>query len=169
MTKINKADEIEVRKWLKATDHAQRKSKPRDPDEAQGLTAIWANRFLNDDEKAAFEEIFAELSGDFDTAKNVDRLQIELVASFMIKLGRARQLNDVMAMEHIDRIVRAHLKCLKATRIDRMGTKPTETVAEVGQGTPANWAADLVARRKGRQEPEMPKTPTIQAKPTKRK
>lgn len=169
MTKINKADEIEVRKWLKATDHASRQPKARDPDEAQSLAAIWANRFLSDDEKAAFEEIYAELSADFETATSVDRLQIELVASYMIKLGRARQLNDVMAMEHIDRIVRAHLKCLKATRIDRMGTKPTEAVSEVGQGTPANWAADLVARRKDRQEPEMPETSTIQAKSPKRK
>jgi len=74
-----------------------------------------------------------------------------LAAASFIHLGRAIEADDVEAAERIDRMLRCHLKDLKATKTTREGNGPSQ------QGTtPAEWATELLERvaRKKREQGE---------------
>jgi len=73
--------------------------------------------------------------------KSSDFMQVELVAVYFLKLGRAQEAGDWDAAERLDRMIRCHLKDLKATKIAREG--------EAGSGpetTPAEWATALLEK-----------------------
>jgi len=68
---------------------------------------IYANRFLSDEEKALFDSIISQLYQDFVFNKSSDFIQVELVAVYFLKLGRAQEAGDYEAAERLDRMIRA--------------------------------------------------------------
>jgi hypothetical protein len=119
---------------------------------------IYADRFLSPEEKPIFEAIIAQLYEDFVFNKSSDFIQVELVAVYFLKLGRAQEAGDWEAAERLDRMIRCHMKDLKTTKITREGTEPSEP-----QTTPAEWATALLeklaeAEKSGKSEAEPEKT-----------
>ena len=102
---------------------------------------IYADRFLTPDEKPLFDAIIAQLHEDFVFNKSSDFIQVELVAVYFLKLGRAQEAGDWEAAERLDRMIRCHMKDLKTTKITREGTEPVES-----QTTPAEWATALLEK-----------------------
>lgn len=105
------------------------------------IHGIWANQCLDESEREQFREIMASLFNDFEFNKSSDFLQAELVGIYSVKLVRAQMNGDVDAAEKLDRMIRAHLKDLKATKIVREGDTPTGP-----QTTPAEWATALLEK-----------------------
>lgn len=66
---------------------------------------------------------------------------MELVAVYFLKLGRAYAIVDWEGAEKLDRMIRCHLKDLKATKIAR-----ERDVAQGQATTPAEWATALVEK-----------------------
>ena len=119
---------------------------------------IYADRFLSPEEKPIFEAIIAQLYEDFVFNKSSDFIQVELVAVYFLKLGRAQEAGDWEAAERLDRMIRCHMKDLKTTKITREGTEPAGA-----QTTPAEWATALLeklaeAEKKAESEAEPVKT-----------
>ena len=104
---------------------------------------IYANRFLSDDEKSLFHGIVEQLYKDFTFNGSSDFVQVELVALYQIRLARALENGDTRAAERFDRMIRAHLRDLKATKNVREGNGPREL-----ETTPAEWAASLLEKLK---------------------
>ena len=77
---------------------------------------IYADRFLKPDEKPVFDSIIAHLQGEFELNRSSDFIQIELVAVFLMRLGRAYETGDWDAVEKLDRMVRCHLKDLRTAK-----------------------------------------------------
>lgn len=102
---------------------------------------IYANRFLSPEERPIFDAIIAQLHEDFVFNKSSDFIQVELVAVYFLKLGRAQEAGDWEAAERLDRMIRCHMKDLKTTKITREGAEPTES-----QTTPAEWATALLEK-----------------------
>ena len=102
---------------------------------------IYADRFLSPEERPLFETIIGQLYQDFVFNKSSDFMQVELVAVYFLKLGRAQEAGDWEAAERLDRMIRCHLKDLKATKIAREGDIPTGP-----QTTPAEWATALLEK-----------------------
>ena len=102
---------------------------------------IYADRFLSPEERPLFETIIGQLYQDFVFNKSSDFMQVELVAVYFLKLGRAQESGDWDAAEKLDRMIRCHLKDLKATKIAREGeaSRGPET-------TPAEWATALLEK-----------------------
>ncbi|MEN6521128.1 MAG: hypothetical protein ABFD46_08270 [Armatimonadota bacterium] len=102
---------------------------------------IYADRFLSPEEKPLFDAIIAQLHEDFVFNKSSDFMQVELVAVYFLKLGRAQEAGDWDAAERLDRMIRCHLKDLKATKIAREGEEP-----KGAETTPAEWATALLEK-----------------------
>lgn len=102
---------------------------------------IYANRFLSEEERPIFDAIIAQLHEDFVFNKSSDFIQVELVAVYFLKLGRAQEIGDWEAAERLDRMIRCHMKDLKTTKLTREGTEPIES-----QTTPAEWATALLEK-----------------------
>jgi len=102
---------------------------------------IFANKFLNEEEKPLFQGIITKLYADFVFNKSSDFIQVELVAIYFLKLGRAQEAGDWDNAEKIDRMIRCHLKDLKATKIAREGDQPKGP-----ESTPADWATSLLEK-----------------------
>ncbi|MCL5104958.1 MAG: hypothetical protein M1133_12710 [Armatimonadetes bacterium] len=100
---------------------------------------IYANRFLSEEEKPLFFSIVDQLHQDFVFNNSSDFLQVELVAVLYLKFARAVEAGDADAAEKFDRMLRAHLRDLKATKITREGTE-----ARGDETTPAEWATSLL-------------------------
>ena len=133
----NAASEQEVRKAAKA-----RTGKGAAPGNQNSLVhGIYADRFLSPEERPLFEAIIGQLYQDFVFNKSSDFMQVELVAVYFLKLGRAQEAGDWDAAERLDRMIRCHLKDLKATKIAREGeaSRGPET-------TPAEWATALLEK-----------------------
>lgn len=90
---------------------------------------------------------------DFALNDSSDVIAVEAMAMAFIRYGRAMKEGNADAAEKLDRIVRSHLKDLKATKVAREGGAPTLKT------TPAEWAtqlledvkaADKAARKGGR-------------------
>jgi len=137
---LNKKDDLHLDRWQRNSG-AKRKYGPPEGNLNSMRHGIYANRFLADDEKPLFETIIAQLYQDFVFNKSSDFMQVELVAVYFLKLGRAQEAGDWDAAEKLDRMIRCHLKDLKATKIAREGeaTKGPET-------TPAEWATALLKK-----------------------
>ncbi|MHB9036966.1 MAG: hypothetical protein ACYC64_09875 [Armatimonadota bacterium] len=103
---------------------------------------ILADRTLSADERPLFDGIIEQLYRDFTFNESSDFLQVELIGIYQLKLARAIQAGDSRVAESLDRMIRAHLRDLKATKNLRDdGPKGLET-------TPAQWAASLVEKFK---------------------
>jgi hypothetical protein len=100
---------------------------------------IFANRFLSEEEKPLFESIIGQLYQDFVFNKSSDFMQVELVAVYFLKLGRAQEAGDWEAAERLDRMIRCHMKDLKTTKIAREGEQPKGP-----ETSPAEWATALL-------------------------
>ncbi|MCE5314029.1 MAG: hypothetical protein ABFD49_07140 [Armatimonadota bacterium] len=120
---------------------------------------IYADRFLTPEEKPVFDAIIAQLHEDFVFNKSSDFIQVELVAVYFLKLGRAQEAGDYEAAERLDRMIRCHLKDLKTTKITREGTEPSEP-----QTTPAEWATALLEKLREAKENEVTDSEQLEEK-----
>lgn len=102
---------------------------------------IYADRFLSPEERVIFDAIILQLHQDFVFNKSSDFMQVELVAVYFLKLERAQEAGDWEAAERLDRMIRCHLKDLKATKIAREGEEP-----KGAETTPAEWATALLEK-----------------------
>lgn len=136
---IGERDAEELDQW-------RRNSGARRPGAPRGNTnnlqhGVYANRFLSPEEKPIFDAIIDQLHEDFVFNKSSDFMQVELVAVYFLKLGRAQEAGDWDAAERLDRMIRCHLKDLKATKIAREGEEPKGP-----ETTPAEWATALLEK-----------------------
>lgn len=100
---------------------------------------IFASRILSGEEKELFDAIIHKLYGDFQFNKSSDYLQVELIGIYSVKLMRAQVAGDADTSEKLDRMIRAHMRDLKATKISREGEQPAQP-----QTSPAEWASALL-------------------------
>lgn len=115
---------------------------------------IYADRFLTPEERQLFDAIITQLHEDFVFNKSSDFMQVELVAVYFLKLERAQEAGDWDAAERLDRMIRCHLKDLKATKIAREGEEPKGP-----QSTPAEWASSLLDKWAESQKPKRQRKP----------
>ena len=106
---------------------------------------VYANKFLAKEERSLFNCIIKQLYQDFEFNKSSDFMQVELVAVYFLKLGRALDAGDSEAAERLDRMIRSHLKDLKATKIAREG----EATSKGPETSPADWATALLEKMAG--------------------
>jgi len=100
---------------------------------------VYANRFLGDEDRPLFDALISKLRADFKFNESSDFIQVELVAMYFLKLGRAQESGDWDIAQKIDQMLRGHLKDLKATKIAREGDEPRGP-----ETTPAEWASSLL-------------------------
>ncbi|MHB9038902.1 MAG: hypothetical protein ACYC64_19865 [Armatimonadota bacterium] len=100
---------------------------------------IYADRFLAAEERPIFDSIITQLYEDFVFNKSSDFIQVELVAVYFLKLGRAHEAGDWEVAERLDRMIRCHMRDLKTTKISREGTEAMGV-----ETTPAEWATSLL-------------------------
>ena len=100
---------------------------------------VYANRFLSDEDRPLFDALIAKLRADFKFNESSDFIQVELVAMYFLKLGRAQESGDWDIAQKIDQMLRGHLKDLKATKIAREGDEPRGP-----ESSPAEWASSLL-------------------------
>lgn len=129
-------------------------SEQRGPGAPDGNTnnlqhGMYANRFLSDEERPLFDAVIAKLRADFKFNESSDFIQVELVAIYFLKLGRAQESGDWDTAQKIDQMLRCHLKDLKATKIAREGEEPKGP-----ETTPAEWASSLLERWTESQKPK---------------
>ena len=99
---------------------------------------IYANRFLSDEERSLFHTIVEQLYKNFTFNDSSDFTQVELVALYQIRLARALESGDTRDAERFDRMIRAHLRDLNATKNLR------DNAPKEPETTPAEWATALV-------------------------
>lgn len=116
---------------------------------------IYADRFLSAEEKPLFDAIITQLHEDFVFNKSSDFMQVELVAVYFLKLGRAQEAGDWDAAERLDRMIRCHLKDLKTTKITREGVEPKGP-----ETTPAEWATALLEKLADAEKSDQDKSET---------
>ena len=148
--RIGKHDAGQLDRWhrnaasqpeIRAAAKDQTRTIAREGNQNSLVHGIYADRFLAPDERPLFEAIIGQLYQDFVFNKSSDFMQVELVAVYFLKLGRAQEAGDWDAAERLDRMIRCHLKDLKATKIAREGEVPS------GPGTtPAEWATALLEK-----------------------
>jgi hypothetical protein len=139
-TEIGLRDRDGIDRWKRNAEPANKGGAPEGNTNAL-KHGIYADRFLSPKEKPIFEAIIAQLYEDFVFNKSSDFIQVELVAVYFLKLGRAQEAEDWEAAERLDRMIRCHLKDLKATKISREGERPKGP-----ETTPAEWATSLLER-----------------------
>jgi hypothetical protein len=124
----------------------------------------YANRLLSDEEQVLFDALITQLHADFKFNESSDFIQVELVAIYFVKLRRAQEAEDWDAAEKLDRMLRNHLKDLKATKIAREGEQPKgpeTTLAEWASAMLQQWEQNQKrkrAPRKGAAVAEVEKT-----------
>ena len=115
---------------------------------------VYANRFLGDEDRPLFDALISKLRADFKFNESSDFIQVELVAMYFLKLGRAQESGDWDIAQKIDQMLRGHLKDLKATKIAREGDEPRGP-----ETTPAEWASSLLQQWDEAQKPKRPRKP----------
>ncbi|CAM2066738.1 hypothetical protein SCOR_15265 [Sulfidibacter corallicola] len=138
---LSKSDLADLKAWQKNSDVQVGPGAPKG--NANALkSGIFSNKVLDPDELKLYRAIIDALNEDFTFNRSSDRLQCELVGVNYVKLARAFAAGDFENAERIDRMVRYHLKDLKATKSAREG----ETTKNEPQTTPAEWATALLER-----------------------
>jgi hypothetical protein len=79
---------------------------------------IYANRFFSEEEQAVYESVIGSLRDDYPFNESSDFIQVELVAIYFLKLGRAMEHKDYYAAQKLDSMLRGHLKDLKRMKED---------------------------------------------------
>ena len=139
-TQIGERDAEELDQWRRNTETQRGPGAPRG-NKNNLQHGIYANRFLSPEEKPLFDALIEQLHEDFVFNKSSDFIQVELVAVYFLKLGRAQEAGDWESAERLDRMIRCHMKDLKTTKLTREGTEPVES-----QTTPAEWATALLEK-----------------------
>jgi len=106
---------------------------------------IFANRCLDDEERALFREVIDSLYQDFTFNRSSDFIQIEFIGINTVKYMRAVAEGNMDAAQKLDSMIRANMKDVKMTKIAREGDQP-----KAQQTTPADWAADLLHKSGGK-------------------
>ena len=101
----------------------------------------YAARILSDDEQTLFRDVLARIHEDFSLNGSSDQVAAQSLALAYVQFLRAVEAGNAQAAETFDRIVRSHLKDLKATKIVREG----ETGSDLNS-SPAEWATALLER-----------------------
>ncbi|HPD18019.1 MAG TPA: HGGxSTG domain-containing protein [Planctomycetota bacterium] len=99
---------------------------------------IFARRILDAEEQERFDAVVERVQKDFALNRSSDVIAVEAMGLAFVRYGRAMKEGNADAAEKLDRIVRAHLKDLKATKVAREGGAPTLKT------TPAEWATQLL-------------------------
>lgn len=102
---------------------------------------FFSNKVLDTDEMPLYRSIITAFHKDFDFNESSDKLQVELVAIYYVRLGRALAANNMDNAERIDRLIRSHLRGLKTTKLSREGETNNRP-----ETTPAEWATALLER-----------------------
>lgn len=98
---------------------------------------FYGKKILPEPDHPLFDKIVAKLYHDFQFNSSSDFLQIELLAVYYLKMGQVQESGNMDAAERLDRMIRNHMKDLKATRISRDG--------EVTDGNRGVAPADIVS------------------------
>lgn len=80
---------------------------------------IYANRFLNDEERTLFRKIKADFLREFELNQSSDQVQVDIVIVNLLKILRAAKEVKVKPIIKFDRILRSYLKDLKSSRVVR--------------------------------------------------
>ena len=138
---MNEKDKQHLDRWHRAEGTAKPPKRTGAPENnLNPMThGIWANQCLNDEERELFREIIQRLWNDFEFNKSSDFLQVELVAVYSVKLVRAQINGDMDASEKLDRMIRCHLKDMKATKIAREAKPPGDRKPHPPSGPPPCW------------------------------
>ena len=119
------------------------------------IHGIYVKRVLTEDEQKVYDAFLAKIREDFELNHSSDEVGVIMAAMAFVQHSRAVQAGNAEAAEKFDRMVRANLKDLKATKLAREGETPT------GPSTsPAEWAATLMEgiRKSEKPKSEKPKT-----------
>jgi len=142
-------EQRDVEQFRRLTSEQHRQMGPPEGNTNGLRHGVFANRFLNDEERQMFDALIIKLRHDFKFNESSDFIQVELVAIYFLKLGRAQEAGDWDAAQKIDQMLRGHLKDLKATKIAREGEEPKGP-----ETTPAEWASSLLNRWAESQKPK---------------
>ena len=158
MKEFSKDDEGALSTWHHVEGKAQPKRGPGAP--AGNLNpmrhGIFANRCLDDEERALFREVIDSLYNDFTFNRSSDFIQIEFIGINTVKYMRAVAEGNMDAAQKLDSMIRANMKDVKMTKIAREVDQPKGP-----QTTPADWASDLLKKSGGKRavvEPKKGKT-----------
>ena len=88
-----------------------------------------------------FQVLWNRLYEDFDLNQSSDYVSVEFVCLSHIQAKQARAVGDTDALKIHEGIIRAHMNCLKATRIARQSPNVNVNV----NLSPAAWAAKLIS------------------------
>jgi hypothetical protein len=135
-----KHEEVILDRWNRLAVAPAGKGAPRGNQNGR-KSGLYVNAFLSDDEIPLFESILERLSGDFVFNNSSDLMQVQLVGVYFLRLARAQAAGDSEAAERFDRMIRAHLKDLKTTKLSREGDQPKGL-----ETTPADWATKVLER-----------------------
>jgi len=113
---------------------------------------IFANRCLDEEERALFREVIDSLYQDFTFNRSSDFIQIEFIGINTVKYMRAVAEGNMDAAQKLDSMIRANMKDVKMTKIARELDQPKGP-----QTTPADWASDLLKKSGGKRSVTEPK------------
>lgn len=163
MKEMSKQNTQTMDRWHRNEGEAQPKRGPGAP--AGNLNpmrhGIFANRCLDEEERALFREVIDSLYQDFEFNRSSDFIQIEFIGINTVKYMRAVAEGNMDAAQKLDSMIRANMKDVKMTKIAREGDQPKGP-----QSTPADWAADLLKKSGGKR---VVKSAAKKAAPRKRK
>jgi hypothetical protein len=138
--KSSKDESVLLERWHRLATTKGTSGAP--PGNSNGRTsAIYVSSFLTDDEEPLFHSILERLHGDFVFNKSSDLMQVELVGVYFLRLARAQAAGEAETAERFDRMIRAHLKELKTTKLAREGEQP-----KTAESSPADWATKILER-----------------------
>lgn len=116
--------------------------KPNGNSLAQIKHGVLANSILSVEERALFYALVDRFEADYELNDSADFMQVELVNLYFLQLGRAIKAKDWENAERIDRVLRGHLREMKATKRAREGD-----AGGAGENqSPAEWASALLER-----------------------
>ena len=147
MKEISKQNTQTMDRWRRNESEAQPKRGPGAPKGNLNPMrhGIFANRCLDEEERALFREVIDSLYQDFTFNRSSDFIQIEFIGINTVKYMRAVAEGNMDAAQKLDSMIRANMKDVKMTKIAREGDQPKSL-----QSTPADWAADLLKKSGGK-------------------
>ncbi len=102
-------------------------------------SGMFVNKCLDEKERILFDKVVNNLINELDIKYTTDLMQVELSGLYFLKALRAVELSEGDSAERLDRMLRMHLKDLKATRIVR-----EESNKNTGN-SPAEWISAFMS------------------------
>ena len=109
---------------------------------AQLQHGVLANSLLSQQERELFYALIARFQADYALNQSADFMQAELVILYFLQVGRAMRAKDWENAERLDRMLRGHLRDMKATKRAREG----DAAPAATSPSPAEWATALLER-----------------------